>query len=120
MQEADAGADAQGFANIVGYEYGGPGERAAQLEKLILQFDARHRIDGPERLVEKQDSGMGRESARDADPLTLAARKLPRVAGEKVGGFETHLIEQLAHAGGDAFLGPAFEARNEADVALDG
>ena len=49
---------------------------AAQGQKLSLQFQARHRIERAERLVEKQDGGIGRQRARHAHALPLAAGKL--------------------------------------------
>ena len=46
--------------------------------QLVLQRDARDRIERAERLVEQQDPRLGRQRARHADALPLAARELIR------------------------------------------
>ncbi len=69
--------------------------------------DARHRVERAEWLVEQQKLRIGRQRARHADALALAAGKLARIAIEKLRGFEAHLVEQLGHARGDALRRPA-------------
>src|SRR5437773_2063702 len=47
---------------------------------------------------------LGRERARDADPLALAAGELVRVAA-RIAGIETHFLEQRRHPLRDLALG---------------
>jgi hypothetical protein len=59
-------------------------DRLAQLaldvQQLILQVCAGDRVDRAERLVHQHDRRVGRQGARQAHALLLAARELARVA----------------------------------------
>ena len=63
-----------------------------QVDHLRLDRD----VEGGDGLVGDDEVRVGRESAREADPLALAARELVRVAGGRVGG-QADGLEQLAH-----------------------
>ena len=67
-------------------------DAVAQFQELVLQFHACHRIERAEWFVEQQQRWFGRQSARDADALPLAARKLARIAVEKLRRFQAHLM----------------------------
>ena len=92
----------------------------SQREELALQLDAGDRVQRAERLVEEQDRRVGRQRAGDADTLALAPGELTRVAGGELRGRQLDLLEQGVRAGADLLGGPAFQARHEADVLLDG
>ena len=47
-----------------------------EVAELPLQLGARNGIERAERLVEEKERRIGREGARHADPLALAAREL--------------------------------------------
>ena len=67
-------------------------------QELVLQMRARDRIDRAERLVHQHHRRIGRECARDADPLLLAAGELARKAIAKDGGIHADEREQLVDA----------------------
>ena len=94
--------EAQRFAHVVGDEDGGFPQPVAQLQKLILQFQACYRVQRAERFVEKQELWFGRQRSRHAHALSLAAGKLARIAIEKLRGRQAHLIEQFSYPRGDA------------------
>ncbi len=94
---------------------GGAGTRPNGRQLLDQQL-ARLRVQGRERLVEKQDGRTHGKRPGDADPLTHAARELPRVGVAKVGKADgaQRLLDPLAAQGrgqpalerqGDVFLG---------------
>ena len=64
-----------------------PSSRADARERL-LQAVARRRVERAEGLVEQQESRLGRERAREADALLLAARELVRPALAELAGVE--------------------------------
>ena len=53
-----------------------PGARPDVEDQFLHQF-ASERIERAQRLIHEEDVGIGRQSARDADPLTHPAGKLP-------------------------------------------
>jgi hypothetical protein len=84
FEEGNAGAEKQGFANIVGDENDGLTEAAGESGEFTLEFGARDGIEGAERLVHEKDGRIGGESAGHADALALATGKLPRMARGKL------------------------------------
>ena len=118
-EERDALAKQEGFAQIVGDEGDGLAEARGKRAELALQFGARDGIERAERLVHEQDGRIAGEGARDADALTLASRELARVASGEFAGVEADEEEHLADSLADALLGPALEARDQRNVALD-
>ncbi len=88
---------------------------AAQPDAELL---AHARVEGAERLVEEQDTGLDGERAGERHTLPLAARKLCRVAvGEAV---ELDEAQQLVDALGDLRLRPASDLEAERDVLAHG
>src|SRR4051794_29966149 len=71
-----------------------PGE---EIEDARLDGDVESRED----LVAKDERGLGDQSARDRDPLALAARKLHRKPAG-IGGIESHFPEGFRYIGGYA------------------
>src|ERR1700733_14191431 len=120
MQQSDFGAETQGFAYVVRDEDGRFLEAIAEFEKLVLQLDARYRIERAERFIEQQEFRFGRERSRHADALALTTGKLTRIALEELRRLQSHLMEELGYAPGDSFGRPAFQARHQADVFADG
>ena len=100
MQEGDFGAQAQGLTHVVGDEDGCYPQAVAQFEELVLQFDARYGIQRAERFVEKQELWFGGERPRNADALALATGKLARIALEKLGWFQSHLMRAVRRRAG--------------------
>ncbi len=119
-QQRDALAEQQGFAQIVGDECDGLSQARGQRAKFALQFGARDRIERAKRLVHQQDgrdrrrgrarrrrAGAGRRKARGR-----GGRRIRRRRGRRAGASRGR--------GRGCALGPAFEARHQRDVALDG
>jgi hypothetical protein len=52
-----------------------------QAQKLVLQIEARHRVERAKRLVEKQNLRIGRQRARHARSAAAGHRKVPRGIG---------------------------------------
>ena len=63
---------------------------------------------------------IGRERAREADALALAAGELRGVAGAVVARRQVDEVEQLVDALGDLALRPAEQPRDGGDVVRDG
>ena len=55
-----------------------------QFQELVLQFDARYRVQRAEGFVEKQELRLGRECPRYAHALALAAGKLARITSDEI------------------------------------
>ncbi len=90
-----------------------------EAEELVLEPRAGDGVDGAERLVHQEDGGIGGQGPGHADPLALAARHLRRIPAAVDVGREPHQLEQLVDPRRDAFLLPAEEARDGADVRGD-
>ena len=85
-------------------------------QELVLQPRPRDRIERTEGLVHEHHGRIGREGAREPDPLALAARELGRVARAVVAGGQVDEVEQLVHALVDPTLVPAEEPWHGGDV----
>ena len=84
LQDHDLVAEQERLVDVVRDEHDRLVELALQADELLLQVGAHDGVDRAERLVHEQDVRIGRESARDADALLLAAGQLARVAlGER-------------------------------------
>ncbi len=90
VEKGDARGEKKSFANVVRDENDGLAETAGEGAELALKFGAGDRIERAKRLVHKKDGRIGRESARDADALALAAREFTRTAIGKFSGIETY------------------------------
>ena len=77
-------AHADRLVDVVGDEDDGLAQPPQDRQELALQPLAHDRIDGAERLVHQHHRRIGRQRARDADPLPLAARKLAREAPQEL------------------------------------
>ena len=91
-------ASSRASRTIVRDEDGRLAEARAQRQKLLLHLEARHRIERAERLVEQQQRRIGRQRARHAHALPLAAGKLARIALRELLGRQVEHREQFAHA----------------------
>jgi len=120
MQQRDARAQEQGFAQVVRHEQSGLAEILAQLEEMLLHIEASHRIERGEWLVEQQQRRIGGECAGDADALFLATGELSRISRRVYARFQSNGVEQFVDAGADLLSRPRFEFGNESDVARDG
>ena len=74
----------------------------------------------PKGLVHQQNRRIGGERARHSHSLALAAGKLVRIAPQELRRIEADERQQFLHARADALRRPAFEARHQRDVLLDG
>ncbi len=66
-----------------------------QLQELVLQVLAHHRVDRAERLVHQQHRRVRRQRPRHAHPLPLPAGELVRVAVAVAGGVQADQVEQF-------------------------
>ena len=87
-----------------------------QAQELVLQARAVDRVDRAERLVHQHQRRVGRQRARDADALALAAGELRRVAAGHLLRVEADQLEQLAHA--RARCGPSASPAGAGTVAM--
>ena len=86
-----------------------------QAPVVLRQGIARQRIERGERLVHQNNVRAGRQGARHADALALAAGELVRKA-RAIAEIEAHQLQQLVDARGLALLVPAEQPRRDGDV----
>ena len=77
-------------------------EAALNREQVLLRLGADDRVERAEGLVHQQHRRLGRERARHADPLLLAAGELVRECAARSRRVELEQVEQLVHARRDA------------------
>ena len=99
LQHDDAVGKAQRFQHVVRDHHRGQAQLVVQAPVVLGQAVARQRVERGERLVHENDVRPGRQRARDADALALAARQLVREARAIV-GIEAHEAQQLVDARG--------------------
>src|SRR5579862_9065992 len=116
VQENDAGAEQERFANIVSDDDNGLGETAGDFQKALLQFGAGHGIQGAEGFIHQKNRGIGGQGAGHADALALSSGKLARVALRELHRVKADQAHDLGVAASDAFGGPVFQARDERNV----
>ena len=86
LHHPDPRAEHQAFADVVGDEYHRFAQARLETPELTLQLGPGDGIEGPERLVEQQQRGIGRECPSDADALALSTRQLVRATGREAIG----------------------------------
>ena len=91
-----------------------------QRSEFSLQLGAGDRIERAKRLIHQEDWRIARQGSRDAHTLTLAAGKFAGVPTGEFGKIQTDECEHFANTVADACFWPAFEARHQRNVALDG
>ena len=84
VQCQDSRAD-RGGGGIVGHQHHSSPGAPPHLAQAIEDPAAGRAIEIPRRLVGEQQRRVGHESARDRDPLHLAARELLRIVGAPLG-----------------------------------
>ena len=87
-QDRDAIAHLDRLVDVVGDEHDRLLHFLLQAQELVLQAGAVDRVDRAERLVHQHQRRVGRERARHADALALAARQLRRVAAAELLGLQ--------------------------------
>ena len=117
--DRDAVAHLDRLVDVVRDEHDRLFDFRLQGEELVLQVRAVDRVDRAERLVHQHQRRVGRERARDADALALAAGELRRIAARHLLGVEADQREQLLHARVGAVLLPAEQPRHGRDVLGD-
>ena len=80
VKNPDAGAEQQRFPDIMSDEQSRLVEPIAQVEKLLLQFHACHRIKRAKGFVQQQQRRICREGTGDPHSLTLTAGQLAGIA----------------------------------------
>ena len=90
VKQGDARAEKNGLADVMRDENNGFVQAADEGTELPLKFGPSDGIEGTEGLVQKKNGRVCRESAGDANALTLAAGKFPGVARGKLRGIETY------------------------------
>jgi hypothetical protein len=111
-------AQSAALLDIVGHKYDRLVELTLDISQLPLQARAGDRIDRAERFVHQHDRRVGRQGARQAHALLLAAGELAWVA-RAVGARQAHQLEQRVDPRVDARLRPAEQTRHHRDVLLD-
>ena len=86
------------LVDVVGDQQHGLAELALQPQELVLQPAADHRVDRAERLVHQQHGRVGGQGPGHADPLTLAAGELVRVAVGELGRVEADQVASARRA----------------------
>ena len=99
FEQNDARGQQQRFTEIVGDEHDGFAQAAREVGEFALQFRARDGIERAEGLVHQEDRRIGAESARNADPLSLAAGKLGGASLREFARFESYETQQFVDAG---------------------
>ena len=79
------------------HEDSGQSDVSAYSQKGSLQALASERVECAKRLVEQHDGGAGRQRARDAHTLLLAAGELVRASVAQLAGVQLHELKQLVH-----------------------
>ena len=88
--------------------------RCPDLQQLVLQLLARHRVERAERLVHQQELGIVGEHARDRDALLHAARELVRIGvGE---ALQADQLENASTVSRTSRRGAPARRRPEGDV----
>src|SRR5437588_10803887 len=90
------------------------------LGKFFLQRSARQRIERAEWFVHQQQRRIGRERARDANALALAARQFTRITISESFRIESDQRKHFAHSFADAQVVPIFKVWHQRHVLLDG
>jgi hypothetical protein len=96
-------------------EDGRQSQSLLEVEQGLLQAVARDRVERTERLVEQHDPGRGRERARHAHALLLAAGQFRRPALADV-ARQLHQLEDLIHPLSDPCGRPALERERHGHV----
>src|SRR5215467_6513020 len=120
FEQADSGGKDERLADVVGDEYDCLVKRAREAGKFLLEFGASYWVERAERFIHENDGRVGCEGPGHSDSLTLSTGELGRVAIHEVIRIKPDHCQKFSDATGDLFVGPAFEARYEADIALDG
>ncbi len=95
--DADPVRDRERLLLVVGHEQRRDADLELDAADLVAQLGPHLRVEGRERLVEKQDAGADRQRPCEGDALLLAAGEL---MGEAVRlGREAHELEQLPGRG---------------------
>ena len=114
-QHGDRVGQRERLGLVVGDEQGAGAGGAQDRGDLTAQRLAQAGVERGERLVEQDHLGVGRERARERDPLALAAGELVRVGLRPAG--EPDQIERLADAlapcGAEAHVGGHVEVREQ-------
>ena len=101
---------------VVGDVDGGRPELADDVADLVHEAIAQRSIQRPERLVEQQEIGLGRQRAGEGDALRLAARQRADRALPQPG--EADQLEQLVHPSAALGTSDARHAHAERDVVV--
>ena len=88
--------------------------------ELAVQLAAGDRIERAERLVHQQNRRIGRERARHADALALAARQLLAAGARRSRRRQADELQQLVDPRRDPRLVPAEQPRHDGDVVANG
>src|SRR4051794_14965385 len=87
-----------------------------QLDDLAPHIDAQLRIEVRERLIHQEDAGVADDGTAERDPLTLAARQVPRASVEEVADLQDgRRLAHLAFDDADADA-PVLEAKGDVVV----
>ena len=102
MEYCDAGGQAHRLLHVMSDEDGSLVQSPGQIEELVLEVEASHRIQRAEWFVEQENGRIGSKSPGNAYALFLAARQLPGVTVFQIGVREAHQIETFLDTGSGA------------------
>ncbi len=108
----------QRLVDVVRDEHDGLVQFLMNPPQLVLQPQARDRIEGPKRFVHQHDPRISGERPGQPDPLLLPAGELAGIA-PAIGARQRHEVQQLVDAGLDAVVGPMEQLWDGGNVLLD-
>ena len=120
VHDGDAVAEADRLLHVVGDEHDRRRKLALDRLEVVLGLGPHQRVEGAERLVHQQQFRLGRERARDADALLLAAGEFVGTAPRERRRIELEEMEQFLDPRGDAAAVPAQQRRHGGDVLRHG
>src|SRR5579871_1320712 len=118
FHQPDSGPEPQRLPQVMRHENHRFVQPALKSEKLPLQFIAGERIESAEWFVHQENWRIYGQCPSDADPLSLSAGKLVRIAGghfRREPGELQELVDSAANAGCRA----ALDLWNQSDVSLN-
>jgi len=119
-QQDNAIREIQRFIKVVGHEKNRSLHTRQEFPKHVLHLRSSKWIERAERLVHQQNSWLRRKGPRQPDSLTLATRKLMRVAPSERRRIQANELEQLTRAACALSHRMALCLENNSNIALHG
>src|SRR2546426_6235264 len=117
VQHDDVLRELQRLLLVMGHQYGGELRLVVEAAQPGAQLDSDARVERPERFVQQQHAGPGRQGARERHALPLPAGELRRLPAPVIP--QLNQLEQLVHALPDLARGQPSHPQPEGDVLAD-